>query len=269
MFFGGRNDFAVKLPRIDFAVVLGSGLARAFKGRTDLTAIRYDELDGLPEPTAPGHVGEVLVGSIAGKDVAVFCGRFHLYEGRSPREVVSIVQLAADAGVATLVVTNAAGGLNRDYVVGDLMILRDHLNLTGQNPLAVFPLPSGVRDRFVNMSDAYDADLRTIARDAAPSAGLRVHEGLYAGLLGPSFETPAEVAMLRKLGGDAVGMSTVLETIAARSRGVKVLGISLITNVHDGAPTSASEVVVAADRASANLAAFLEDVVSRTAVARP
>jgi purine-nucleoside phosphorylase len=251
----------MKLPALDVAVVLGSGLAKPFKDHAaGFAPIGYDELGGLPEPTALGHVGEVLVGSIAGKNVAVFCGRFHLYEGRNASEVVSLVELAIDAGAATLVLTNAAGGLRREYAVGDLMILRDHLNLTGEHP---------VLDCFVDMRDAYDPVLRAIARDAAARTGVRAHEGVYAGLFGPSFETPAEVAMLRTLGADAVGMSTVLETIAARARNVRVLGISLITNVHNGEPTSALEVIVAADRASAGFAAFLNDVLSRTGLATP
>jgi purine-nucleoside phosphorylase len=244
------------------AIVLGSGLANAFRGRPGLTAIGYDAIGDLPQPRAKGHVGEALVGLLGGKRIVAFCGRFHLYEGRTPQEVVSLVELGIAAGARTTVLTNAAGGLNRTFTAGDVMLLRDHLNLTGANPLAAATLPAGVTERFVNMSDAYAETLRTVAEVSGTRHGLRVHQGVYAGLLGPSFETPAEVAMLRTLGADAVGMSTVLETIAARAHGCSVLGASLITNVHDGAPTSSDEVMVEADRAAHAFAAMLTDVVA-------
>jgi purine-nucleoside phosphorylase len=246
--------------------VLGSGLAGAFRGRPDLIRIAYGEIGGLPEPRAKGHVGEALVGTLGGKRIVAFCGRFHLYEGRTTDEVVSLVELGIAAGARTLIVTNAAGGLQRTYTPGDVMIIRDHLNLTGRNPLATSQLPEGVTERFVNMSDAYDEGLRGVAQIAGARHGLRVHQGVYAGLLGPSFETPAEVAMLRTLGADAVGMSTVLETIAARARGVRVFGASLITNVHDGAPTNSDEVNEEGDRAAPAFAAMLTDLVAELPV---
>jgi purine-nucleoside phosphorylase len=242
--------------------VLGSGLARALRDIDTLSPIGYDALGGLPQPRALGHVGEALVGKLGGKRVVAFCGRYHLYEGRTAQEVVSLVELGIAAGAKTLVLTNAAGGLNRTFEAGDVMLLRDHLNLTGTSPLATADLPPGVTERFTNMSDAYDEGLRDVARVAGERAGLRVREGVYAGLTGPAYETPAEVAMLRLLGADAVGMSTVLETIDARAHGCTVLGISLITNVHDGAPTTSDEVMVEADRASAKFAAILTTVVT-------
>ncbi len=194
-------------------------------------------------------VGEALVGTFGGKRVVAFCGRYHLYEGRTTHEVVSLVELGIAAGARTFVLTNAAGGLDRTFEAGDVMLLRDHLNLTGANPLATNALPPGVTERFVNMSDAY-------------SAGLRVHEGVYAGLLGPSYETPAEIAMLRLLGADAVGMSTVLETIDARAHDCAVLGISLIANVHDGTPTTSEDVLRKAGRAAQKFAAMLTTIVA-------
>ncbi len=242
--------------------MLGSGLAAALRGTATLAPISYGALGGLPAPSALGHVGEALVGTLGGKRVVAFCGRYHLYEGRTTGEVVSLVELGIAAGAQTLVLTNAAGGLNRTFEAGDVMLLRDHLNLTGANPLATAALPLGVTERFVNMSDAYAEDLRGVARVAGERAGLRMHEGVYAGLLGPSYETPAEVAMLRLLGADAVGMSTVLETIDARAHGCNVLGISLITNVHDGAPTTSEEVMTEADRAAKKFAAMLTTIVA-------
>jgi purine-nucleoside phosphorylase len=244
------------------AIVLGSGLAGAFRGHPDLKSIAYSEIGGLPEPRAKGHVGEALVGMLGGKRIVAFCGRFHLYEGRTTAEVTSLVELGIAAGARTLIVTNAAGGLQRTYAPGDVMIIRDHLNLTGQNPLATSTLPAGITERFVDMSDAYHEGIRDVAQIAGAKHGLRVHQGVYAGLLGPSFETPAEVAMLRTLGADAVGMSTVLETIAARARGVTVFGASLITNVHDGAPTNSDEVNAEGDRAAPAFAGMLTDVVA-------
>jgi purine-nucleoside phosphorylase len=242
--------------------VLGSGLAGAFRGHPGLVAIPYAEIGDLPEPRAKGHVGEALVGTLGGKRVVAFCGRFHLYEGRTTDEVISLVELGISAGAKTLIVTNAAGGLQRTYDPGDVMIIRDHLNLTSRNPLAGSQLPVGITERFVNMSDAYAESLRDVAVTAGERHGLRVHQGVYAGLLGPSFETPAEVAMLRILGADAVGMSTVLETIAARARGVTVFGASLITNVHDGAPTDSDEVNEVGDRAAPAFAAMLIDLIT-------
>ena len=244
------------------AIVLGSGLASAFRGHPDLQAIPYSAFGNLPEPRAKGHVGEALVGMLGGKRVVAFCGRFHLYEGRTPAEVVSLVELGIAAGAKTLFLTNAAGGLQRTYTPGDVMVLRDHLNLTGANPLAGGVLPPGVTERFVDMSAAYDANLRDIAQRLGAQHGLRVHQGVYAGLLGPSFETPAEVAMLRTLGADAVGMSTVLETIAARAHGVTVFGASLITNVHDGQPTNSDEVNEEGDRAAPAFAGMLTGIIA-------
>jgi purine-nucleoside phosphorylase len=249
---------------IEMGIVLGSGLADALRGRGALTGIPYDALGVMPAPTAKGHVGEALVGTLGGKRIVAFCGRYHLYEGRRAEDVVTPVRLAIAAGAHTLVLTNAAGGLNRAFRAGDLMLLRDHLNLTGTNPLASMEGLDGVPERFVNMSDAYPAELRAIARVAAEAHGLRVHEGVYAGLLGPSFETPAEVAHLRLIGADAVGMSTVIETIAARARGARVIAASLITNVHDGAPTTSEEVMIASAHAANAIAGFIEALVPST-----
>jgi purine-nucleoside phosphorylase len=246
--------------RVEIGIVLGSGLADALWGRGALTGVPYDALAVMPPPTAKGHVGEALAGTLGGRRVVAFCGRYHLYEGRSAHDVVAPVRLAIAAGATTLVLTNAAGGLHRTYRAGDLMLLRDHLNLTGTNPLASSAGLDGVAERFVDMSVAYAPELRAAARAAAEANGLRVHDGVYAGLLGPSFETPAEVAHLRLIGADAVGMSTVIETIAARARGARVVAASLITNVHDGAPTTSEEVMIASAHAAGAIAGFIESL---------
>jgi purine-nucleoside phosphorylase len=247
---------------VEVGIVLGSGLAAALRDRGALRPVPYADLGALPPPTAAGHAAEALVGTLSGRRVVAFCGRYHLYEGRGAHEVVAPVRLAIAAGARTLVLTNAAGGLDRTYRAGDVMVVRDHLNLTGTNPLACADGLDGVPERFVDMSAAYDPPLRALARAAARRHGLRAHEGVYAGLLGPSFETPAEVAHLRLIGADAVGMSTVLETIAARARGARVVALSLITNVHDGTPTSSGEVLVAAARASGAIAGTIETLVA-------
>ena len=251
------------------AIVLGSGLATTFRRHPGFEKIDYAELAALPKPGAAGHLGEVLVGELAGRRVAAFCGRFHLYEGHSARDVVRLVDVSVAAGAKTIVLTNAAGGLNRSYATGDLMLISDHLNLTGTNPLAVANLPGGISERFVDMSASYAPNLRRTALNVAARNGLRAHEGVYAGLLGPSFETPAEVAMLRLLGADAVGMSTVLETIEARAHGCDVLGVSLITNVHDGAPVSPSDVVAQAERRADDFARFITGVVEALPAQEP
>jgi len=247
---------------LDAAIVLGSGLADALRGRGALASIRYDALGVMPPPTAKGHVGEALAGILGGKRVVAFCGRYHLYEGRTPHEVVTPIRLAIAAGARLIVLTNAAGGLNRSFAAGDVMVLRDHLNWTGTNPLATPGGLDGVPERFVDMSDPYPAALRALARTAAEANGLRVHEGVYCGLLGPSFETPAEVAHMRLIGADAVGMSTVIETIAARARGAQVIAASLITNVHDGAPTTSEEVMIASAKAAGAIAGFMESLLT-------
>ena len=245
---------------IEIGIVLGSGLADALRGRGALETIPYDALGVMPPPTAKGHVGEALTGMLGGRRIVAFCGRYHLYEGHSALEAVTPVRLAIAAGADLIVLTNAAGGLNRSYAAGDVMLLRDHLNLSGANSLASADGLDGVAERFVDMSDPYPAALRRIARAAAEAHGLRVHEGVYAQLLGPSFETPAEVEHLRLIGADAVGMSTVIETIAARARGANVIAASLITNVHDGAPTTSDEVMVASAKAASAIAGFIESL---------
>lgn len=234
-----------------FAIVLGTGLAGAVEERVAGKRLSYAKL-GLPEASIAGHAGHAIAGRWAGRDVLVFAGRVHLYQGFDARAVTAPVRLAAELGIRTLVVTNAAGGLNAAFAPGDLMLLADQINLTGTSPIDAALDPR----LFVDMNGAYAEHLRARVRSAASSP---LHEGVYAGLRGPAFETPAEAALLRAAGADAVGMSTVLETIAARAYGLDVLGISVITNVLNVAAGPAhGEVLGVAGAASQRLAETIE-----------
>lgn len=244
---------------LDVAIVLGSGLAEATLARIDGSAIPYKKL-GAPETGTAGHPGIALTGMLGGARVVAFAGRAHLYRGATPHEVTYLVRLAAAAGAKTIVLTNAAGGLHPAYAAGDVMLVADHLNLTGASPIA-----RDAPDPFVDMLDAYAPRLRALARERAGDERLR--EGVYAGVRGPQYETPAESAALRRLGADAVGMSTVLETIAARALGLEVLGISLITNaitsvIGAGAKVSHAEVLSASHAGGARVAEIIEATIA-------
>jgi purine-nucleoside phosphorylase len=247
---------------VDCAIVLGSGFGGVLRDRIDTTAIGYKKIAGMPQPTVPGHAGEALIGELHGRRVVAFSGRFHLYEGRSPLEVIYPVAVAAAAGARTIVLTNAAGAVNTDFRPGDLMLLTDHVNLTGTSPLIGAHPPFGIKDRFVDMVDAYSPELRNLARHMAGEYEIVMQNGVYAGLVGPAYETPAEARYLRGLGADAVGMSTVLETIAARAFGCQVVAFSLITNVHNGAKTSHVDVLAAAARGAESVARLIEGIVA-------
>ncbi|MGV0852692.1 purine-nucleoside phosphorylase [Mycolicibacterium phlei] len=239
----------------DVAVVLGSGWAPAVQQLGDPVAvIPVAELPGFTPPTAQGHGGQVLSVPIGGHRVLVFVGRIHAYEGHDLRHVVHPVRTACAAGVRTVVLTNAAGGLRADFIVGQPVLISDHLNLTGRSPL--------VGPRFVDMVDAYTPRLRALAREIDPTLA----EGVYAGLPGPQYETPAEIRMLRTLGADLVGMSTVHETIAAREAGAAVLGVSLVTNLAagmTGEPLNHEEVLEAGRQSAARMGSLLASVISR------
>ena len=236
------------------AMVLGSGLAPAVFARIDGSDIAYAKL-GAPEPRVAGHLGIARVGTWADRRVVAFAGRAHLYAGYSPREVTYLVRLAAATGARTIVITNAAGGLNTSFAAGDVMIASDHLNLTGTSPISCDD-----DDPFVNMRDAYDPQLRATARTITLATGT-LRDGVYAGVRGPQYETPAESEMLRRLGADAVGMSTVLETIAARRLGLAVLGLSLITNViTPDRDVSHAAVLAASNDGSERIATIVECV---------
>ena len=237
---------------IDVAIVLGSGLSSVLRDRFEHVALPYDTLLGLPVAALRGHAGEVLVGTWQGKRVAAFAGRVHLYQGFSPIQVTVNVRLAQICGAKNVILTNAAGALNSSYAPGDLMLISDHLNLTGRNPLVGWPHDNP----FVDMADAYSPRLRAMAKSAA-DPNVTIHEGVYAGLLGPNYETRAEAHYLRTIGADAVGMSTVLETIFARFLNLGVLGISLITNVVGADETSHEDVTEQGHRAGPKFADLL------------
>ena len=214
-------------------LVLGSGLGAFAKSLTDAVAIPYGQIPHFAPSTAVGHRGELVLGTSQGVPVAVMAGRVHLYEGYPVSQVVFPVRMLGRLGVTTLVLTNAAGSVNVDFKPGELVVLSDHINLTGVNPLTG-PNVDEWGPRFPDMSDAYDPALRALAEDACGKAGVTARRGVYLGLAGPSYETPAEIRMARTLGADVVGMSTVLEVIAARHLGIRCLGISCVTNMGAG-----------------------------------
>jgi len=244
----------------DVAIVLGSGWAPAADALGPAAAeFALDDVGGFPRPAVAGHVPaarSVLVGSLR---VLVYLGRVHLYEGHPVSAVVHAVRTAAEAGCRVVVLTNAAGGINESYQVGQPVLLSDHLNLTGRSPLAGPEPPPGYASRFVDLTRAYSPNLRALARQADPSLA----EGVYAALPGPHYETPAEIRMLRAAGADMVGMSTALEAIAARHLGLEVLGISLITNPaagHSAAGLNHAEVVAAGQASAARVGALLSQI---------
>jgi purine-nucleoside phosphorylase len=219
--------------RPQIGLVLGSGLGAFAKSLDRAAAIPYPQIPHFPASTAIGHAGELVIGLSGGTPVAVMSGRVHVYEGYTLEQVVFPVRVLGRLGVKTLILTNAAGSVNVNYKPGELMVIEDHINLMGGNPLTG-PNDEQLGPRFLDMSDAYDARLREIAEKACWKAGVPVRKGVYLALAGPSYETPAEIRMLRTLGADAVGMSTVPEVIAARHMGLRVLGISCITNMAAG-----------------------------------
>lgn len=253
--------------RPEVLLTLGSGLGAVADAVEDAEVIDVLDLPGTARSTVPGHTARLICGRLAGHEVLVQAGRIHLYEGHSAHDVTLLVRVAAQLGVSTFVVTNAAGGLDQRFTPGDLMVIDDHLNLTGTSPLSGL-LRDGA-PRFVDMAGAYDAPLRALAHAVAGDLGLSLQRGVYAGLVGPAYETPAEVAMLRTLGAHAVGMSTVNEVIAARDEGLRVLGFSSVTNVHgEGVATSHAEVVEVGARAAEDLRRVLLGVLERFGGAR-
>ncbi|MFL5756541.1 MAG: purine-nucleoside phosphorylase [Chloroflexota bacterium] len=233
------------VPRV--GIVLGSGLGGLADEIADAVVIPFEELPGWPAATAPGHVGRLVVGHLRDVPIVALQGRFHLYEGNDAGLVVQPVLLFRRLGAEVLVLTNAAGGVDPGYEPGTLMVIADHLNLTGRTPL-LGPNADELGERFVDLTEVWSSRLRRMLHDAADAEGVTFAEGIYAGLLGPSYETPAEVRMLRTLGADAVGMSTVLEAIAARWVGLEVCGVSLVTNAgagYTGVPLTHEEVLAA------------------------
>jgi purine-nucleoside phosphorylase len=244
----------------DVALVLGSGWSRCADELGAGTELGVAELPGFPAPSAVGHGAGVRSIAVGGRRVLVFRGRVHLYEGHDPAVVAHGVRVAAAAGCRTVVLTNGAGSLRTDWAIGQPVLISDHLNLTGRSPLTGDPPPFG--SRFVDLTDLYSARLREVARRVEPD----LPEGVYLGLHGPHFETPAEIRMAATLGADLVGMSTVLEAIAARHAGMDVLGLSLATNLAAGlssVPLDAADVVAAGDAAAGRIATLLRQILEQ------
>jgi purine-nucleoside phosphorylase len=252
--------------RPSIGLVLGSGLGDMAHQVENAIAIDYSDVPHFPVSTVEGHAGRFVVGTLEGKQVIVMQGRFHYYEGYSMKKVVFPIYVMQALGVKTVVMTNAAGGMNRSFQAGDLMLISDHLNMTGDNPL-IGPNHSELGVRFPDMSEAYNRSYRALALKLAKGiqdesgVPLRLQEGVYAGISGPAYMTPSELTMLARIGGDAVGMSTVGETIAARHVGLKVLGISCITDMAIGEelePLTHEQVVAVANRTKPKFIALVK-----------
>jgi len=255
-------------PRI--GIVLGSGLGRLADLVDEPVAIPFADLPGWPSPTAPGHAGRLLLGRLDGVPVVLLQGRLHVYEGNDPGLVIQPVLLMGRLGAGIVVLTNAAGGVNPAYGAGTLMVIADHLNLTGRTPLLGHNADA-LGPRFPDLTNAWNAGLRARLHAAARDESVTLEEGIYAGLLGPAYETPAEVRMLRMLGADAVGMSTVLEAIAARWAGIDLVGVSLVTNPGAGyseTPISHEDVLRAAGEAGPRLARVIRRFVREVGAER-
>lgn len=234
----------------EVGLVLGSGLGVLAERMDDVTRIAYSDIPHFPISTVQGHAGELVIGRAAGRPVLLMNGRFHMYEGYDAQTVAFPIRVMRSLGVEKLVVTNAAGGVNTSFEPGDLMLIEDHINFTFNNPL-IGPNDDQFGPRFPDMSEAYSKRYREIATETASELGIKLVKGVYIGLLGPSYETPAEIRMVRTLGADAVGMSTVNEVVAARHAGMEVLGISCISNMAAGIlpqPLSHHEVMETADK---------------------
>lgn len=249
----------------EIGIILGSGLGPLADHIQDALYIPFEEVPYMKTATASSHVGRFVCGTLSGKNVIAMQGRLHGYEGNEAWEVAYPVWLMHLLGVKILITTNAAGAINESYQVGDFCLMQDHINLTGRNPI-VGTDPDGLAPRFVPMKDAYDPALRQVAKNVADDLSISIQEGIYLGLLGPSFETPAEIRAFRVLGADTVAMSVVEEVIAARHVGIKVLGISLVSNMAcgiEGASPCDDEVLDVAKSKEADFVALIKGVVSR------
>lgn len=250
---------------VSAALVLGSGLGAFADELQDATAIPYRDIPGFAQSTVEGHASRLVIGKAAGVNLAAMQGRFHYYEGYSPEEVTFPIRVLKLLGARTLILTNAAGAVNVEFSPGSLMIITDHVNMMGVNPLAG-PNDERFGPRFPDLTDAYSRRLQEIAMEEAGVIGLQLRRGIYAGLLGPSYETPAEIRMVRTAGADAVGMSTVPEVITARHMGMEVLGISCITNLAAGVaeqPIDHHAVVETGERVRVQFTELLRRVIAR------
>ena len=254
----------LRIERPVAAIILGSGLGGLASRLTETARVPFAEIPGFPSATVAGHAGVLLAGLLAGHPVLALAGRFHMYEGHAAARAAFPTRLLHALGARTLIVSNAAGGIRRSLNPGDLMLIRDHLNFMFQNPLLG---PNGAGEpRFPDMSAPYDAHLGELAQEVARANGIALAEGVYCGLLGPTYETPAEVRMLAFMGADAVGMSTVPEVIVARALGMRVLGVSCVTNMACGLttqPITHAEVIETTARAAAQFERLITGVVER------
>jgi purine-nucleoside phosphorylase len=257
------KSYIKKLPQI--GLIAGTGLGVSTKFLDISVSFEYEDIPHFPTSTVESHYGRLLFGDICGEQIMAMQGRFHLYEGYSPLEVTFPIRVMQELGVNVLILSNAAGGLNPKFTAGDIMIITDHINLTGSNPL-IGPNEESWGIRFPDMIEAYDKELIELAETAGRDEGIPLQKGVYAGLKGPSLETRAEVRFLRTIGADAVGFSTIQEVIAAVHAGVKVLGLSTITNINDPdnpVPATIEDVIAVADEAAPRLEAVIKNVVRK------
>jgi purine-nucleoside phosphorylase len=249
----------------EVGLLTGTGLGRTVAGFSVAATLPYQTIPHFPAATVQSHAGQLVLGSYEGRGMVAMQGRFHLYEGYSPRQVTFPIRVMAQLGVRVLILSNAAGGLNPRFSPGDIMIIADHLNLTGENPL-VGPNVDEWGLRFPDMAGAYDRELAALARQVGSQEGIAVQTGVYAGLKGPSLETPAEVRFIKSVGGDAVGFSTVQESIAAVHAGMRVLGLSVITNVNDPdqpVPATVEDIIAVAQETAPRLERLIAGVLER------
>jgi purine-nucleoside phosphorylase len=250
---------------VDIGFLTGTGLSQTLSSLKVIWEIDYADLPHFPQTTVESHRGKLVYGTIADKSILVMQGRFHLYEGYTPGQVTYPIRLMQELKIKTLILSNAAGGINLNFSSGDIMLIQDHINLTGQNPLTGPEEPAwGIR--FPDMTRVYDKGLGALARKCAANNDIILREGVYAGLLGPSLETPAETTFLKGIGGDAVGFSTIMEAIAGVQAGMKILGLSLITNINNpDAPeqTTLEAVVETAQKAAGKMNNLLCDMISQ------
>lgn len=256
-------------PLPSLGLVLGSGLGSLAEQTENTITMPYEEVPHFPISTIEGHAGELVYGTLENEPVLLMNGRFHMYEGYDAATVVYPIRVMKELGISALIITNASGGIKDEFEPGDLMLIEDHLNLTSRNPL-VGPNDDRFGPRFPDMSEAYSRKLRKIAEETATEVGIHLQKGIYVGILGPSYETPAEIRMFRALGGDAVGMSTVTEVIAAQHAGMEVLGISCISNMAAGMleqPLSHEEVMETTARVKTSFQQLVRKLVPKIAAA--
>jgi len=247
------------------AIILGTGLGQLATEITDDYSFDYKDIPNFPLSTVEGHSGKLIFGKLGGRDIMAMQGRFHFYEGYSMKEVTFPIRVMYELGIKTLFVSNASGGMNPDFRIGDLMIIRDHINMFPEHPLHGKNFPTG--PRFPDMHQAYDPELIALAKEIGQEKGIRLTEGVYMGTQGPTFETPAEYRMFRIMGADAVGMSTVPEVIVARHCGIRVFGMSIITDLGvEGKPVEVSheEVQEAANRAQPQMTEIMREMIRRS-----